>query len=309
METLVSLVRRVGTILARWVPVGIDHGAVERVVLRLEPLVLSVVADEGGAVVAADVERDVVGVCAVLRVAVDAGARRCLVVEDRALVEVAEVALVDAHVAIDLVARGDATVGQSPFVEGVGTDRHLEVFVLCPASVVLHTYGERQVAAFVLLGQCMPVVDIEVDIIAVGVQLTALTAFDDDVDAVVGAAGEVEVHWCDACGNRHAGIFRIDGRQFVHHCSILRGGGARGEEECRNHEKHEIILSTKDTEATKDVIPEGHKNSGHEGMRHRRSRLSCPSFDAIFRVLCVLRGHVLYVFCGQVFCMFHERYH
>lgn len=56
MEALMGLIGAVGAVLARWMPVGIDHRTVQRIALGLEPFALAIDGDEGCTMTSTDVE-------------------------------------------------------------------------------------------------------------------------------------------------------------------------------------------------------------------------------------------------------------
>ena len=182
-----------------------------------------------------DVEGVLVGIGAVGSVAVDAGTRSSEIVEDGGLVECRQVALVYPHVAVDLITGSYPTVCQTPVADGVRADGHRKVLILSPLAILLHADGKCQRTALVLPGERMPVVEVELCIVAVGVDLAALRPFHRHVDTVAIVAGNVEVHRSNAVGDGNAGVVGEDGRQFVDLRHILRFLGTRGEHHCRHH--------------------------------------------------------------------------
>ena len=72
MEALTRLVGGKGTIVTRGMPVGIDHGAAQQVVLGCQHVALAIHLHECGTVVATDVEHHSVGVGAIGHMAIDA---------------------------------------------------------------------------------------------------------------------------------------------------------------------------------------------------------------------------------------------
>ena len=137
---------------------------------------MAVDTDDRRAVFPADMPDVLVGIGAVGGMAVDAMARHLVVLEDCSLLEIGETALVYSHAAVDLVAGRDAPIGDAPSVDLIGTDKDLEVAVLCPLAVFLRTYGEGERSSLVRRQQRVPLVDVEIGTTAVGVQATALGA-------------------------------------------------------------------------------------------------------------------------------------
>ena len=97
-------------------------------------------------------------------VAVDTGAGHLGVDEERLLAEGGEVALVDAHAAVELVGWRDAPIGDAPCLQVVGTDEDGEGGILCPLAIALGADGHGELAAAVLLYQTVPLVDGDVGV-------------------------------------------------------------------------------------------------------------------------------------------------
>ena len=230
METLVGLVGAVGNPLSRWMPIGIDHGAFERVVLRFQYFHVSVLRYECAAIGATDVEGELLGRSAVACVAVEACAGHCGVDENRLLIEVAQVALVESHLAVDLVAGRDKAISQSPLAERIRGDVDREVTILFPLAAALDEDRERQLAALVLFREFVPVVHIEVCVVATCLHLTALRAFHHDVHGLGILAHRVEVQWRDVHGDGRARIVGEDLRLSVDLRGVGRLVAARGQQ-------------------------------------------------------------------------------
>ena len=203
-------------------PVGIDHGAAQKVVLGSQHVALSVHLHQRGTVVAADVEHHAVGVGAVGHVTVHALAQQLGVIDDGRLLEVGKVALIDAHVTEHLVARSDAAIGESPLLQIVLADVHFEVFVLRPLAVLFHTDGKGEFAALISCRQRVPLINIETCPGIVGMQLAALGTLHHHIHGFhLLVAADIEIQGGNAVGNRHARIVGIDGRQLIHDRHIL----------------------------------------------------------------------------------------
>ena len=230
METLVGLVGAVGNPLSRWMPIGIDHGAFERVVLRFQYFHVSVLRDECAAIGATDVEGELLGRSAVACVAVEACAGHCGVDENRLLIEVAQVALVESHLAINFVAGRNKAISQSPLAERIRGDVDREVTILFPLAAALDEDRERQLAALVLFRELVPVVHIEVCVVATCLHLTALRAFHHDVHGLGILAHRTEVEGCDVHGDGCTGIVRKNPWQSVDWRSVGRFVAARGQQ-------------------------------------------------------------------------------
>ena len=251
VESLARLIRREGAILAARVPVGIDHRAAQLVIAGLEPLAAAVRLYHRGPVVAAHVEHEPRGVGPVGRVAVDAHAGHLRVLQDGRLVERGEVALVESHVTIHLVARCDAAIGESPGVHGMGADVDLEVAVLLPPVALAGADGECQLATLVAGRQRVPVVDVEVGKVALGMQFAALRAAHHHVDHL-GAVSDIEVQRRDFRRDGHARVVGVDLRQPVSLCRVHRARCAGGEQLAEDGEEH--ILQSPGAESSPDSL-------------------------------------------------------
>ena len=227
MESLTRLVGGEGAVFPTRMPIGIDHRATQQVVLGLQPLALPVYLEHRCPMITTDVEDELLGIRLIRTVAVDAHAWHLGVLDDGILVEVGQVALVESHLAIDLIAWGDTAIGQSPFVEGVWTDINLEVLVLPPLAFLLDADGEGQLSPFVLGNKLVPVFDIEISEITLRMQFSALVAFDDYIDTADILLQTVEIQRRHLRRNGHADIVGIDGGELIHRNGVLHPLGAR----------------------------------------------------------------------------------
>ena len=69
----------------------------------------------------------------------------------------------------------------------------------------------------------MPVVHVEVGIVAVGMQFAAFAASDDDIHTRDIASDDIEVEWRNAHGDGHSDVVGIDGRQLVRPLHVSSG--------------------------------------------------------------------------------------
>ena len=126
------------------------------------------------------------------------------------LVERGEVALIDAHLAVNLVAGGDFAIGEPPCSEWVRADVDEEVEKLLPLAVSPCADGDGELAALVVFQELPPFVEVEVGIFAIGVYAAFLRAFHHDVDDIVVVIGHGEVERCDAHGDGHPHVVGVD---------------------------------------------------------------------------------------------------
>ena len=114
METLMGGIGAISTILARWMPIRINHRTLQGIILRLQPLPLAVLRNQGCAMVTTHMEGKLIGIGSVCRMTVEAGTRCCRILKDCRFLKVTQVALIDAQLAIHLITRSNATVSQAP---------------------------------------------------------------------------------------------------------------------------------------------------------------------------------------------------
>ena len=203
-------------IVAGRMPVAVRACRLRGIGLCLYPRLLAVFLDHRAPAFASHLQGDTVGVCAVGRMAVEATTGYNALRQEGILIEGVDISLIDADVASHLIAGLDTTIGQPPVVEAVFAHKDSEVLILRPLTVFLYTDRHREFASLILFGQLVPVVHVKVGVIAIGMQFSSLTAFDDHIHAVDGLISEVKVQWCDIGRNRHTDIIRIDLRQPIH---------------------------------------------------------------------------------------------
>ena len=104
----------IGTILARWMPIRINHRTLQGIILRLQPLPLSVLRNQGRTMVTTDMEGKLIGIGSVRRMTIETGTRCCGILKDCRFLKVTLVALINAQLAIHLITRGNTTVSQAP---------------------------------------------------------------------------------------------------------------------------------------------------------------------------------------------------
>ena len=186
--------------------------------------------DERAAVGTTDVEGELFGRSTVACVTVEASTGHGSVDEDGLLVEVAQVALVESHLAVDFVAGRNKAVGESPLAERVRGDIDREVAILLPLAAALDVYREHELSAFVGFGETVPLINVEVGIVATGFHLATLRTFHHDVHGLGIPAHRTEVERGDVHGD---GCTRIVGKYLwlgVDRRSVGRFVAARGQQ-------------------------------------------------------------------------------
>ena len=222
VERLAGAVHRVGDVLARRMPVGIDAGRQGGVGLRIEQLALTILLHQRGTVRTAYMQAQPRGVGAVESMAVDAHARHLSVLQQRTFFEGGEVALVDAHLAVDFVAGGYLAVNHA-VVYGTGADVHGEGTVLYPAFLLLDRDKEAEAVAHVIGQQGVPLVEGKGNGLIVDMQFARAAAGHADIYPVIVTTTVRKVHGSYTGGNGHSDIVREDVGQFV--LQLGRGHG------------------------------------------------------------------------------------
>lgn len=142
--------------------------------------------------------------------AIEAGPRHGSILQDGRLFEIAQIALIDAHLAVDLIARGDEPVGESPFAEWVVGDLDGEVAVLFPLSALPGIDREGELSSLVGLCELVPVVYVEVGVIAMGLYLPLLGSSYGDEDGLHAIPYNVEVERRDVYRYRRSRVVGED---------------------------------------------------------------------------------------------------
>ena len=143
------------------------------------------------------------------------------------LLKSAQLTLEKSHTAVHLITRGNLTIGDTPFVERVGTYSDSEVTVSHPFSVFLSTHAHSQLTAAVEVDQLMPVVYFEVGIGTMSVQMTAFGTFYLYIDGGESVIGHGKIERGDACGDCHIHLVWVDRGQIGALCRMLWHGCAR----------------------------------------------------------------------------------
>ena len=165
---------------------------------------------------AANMEDKLLGVGLMGCMAVDTHARHLCILNDGILIEVGQVALIETHLTEHLIARCNATVGKSPFIKGIFTDRHREILILRPLSILQYADSKGKLSTLVLLRQCMPVGYVESSLITLDMQFAAFTALHHYIQVINIIFNPVEVQRSNLCRNGYTGIIGIDLWQLVH---------------------------------------------------------------------------------------------
>ena len=80
-------------------------------------------------------EGKLVRIGSVCRMTVETGTRCCRIFKDSRFLEITQVALIDAQLAIHLITRGNTTISQAPVLQFVWADMDIEVLILEPFTI------------------------------------------------------------------------------------------------------------------------------------------------------------------------------
>ena len=171
-------------------------------------------------------ENKLLGVGLMGSMAVDTHARHLCILNDGILIKVGQVALIETHLTEHLIARCDATVGESPFIKGIRTHRDDEILILCPLSILQYADSKGKLSPLVLLRQLMPFGYVESSLITLDMQFATFATLHHHIHAVNIVFNPVEVQRSDFCRNGYADIIGIDLRQLVHLGGVYHLTGA-----------------------------------------------------------------------------------
>ena len=218
MEALAGIVGGVGDVLAGRVPVGIDAESERGVGLRVVGGHFTVHLQQRGAVVAADVEAEGVRIAAVVGMAVHA-AVELGVLQQAPFLEGSKLPFVNAHVAIDLIARGDQAVVEA-VVDRVRRDEDPETVKRFPGAVNAAGHLHAEGVTDAPLQKCLPFPDGQLGE-GFSPVLENRSVWSGHTDFQPVSAREGEVQGGDAGGDGHPCVIGVNGRP-----AACRGGVA-----------------------------------------------------------------------------------
>ena len=155
----------IGAILARRMPVRINHRTLQGIILSLQPLPLSVLRNQGSTMVATHMEGKLIGIGSVCRMTIETGTRCCGILKDCRFLKVTQVALIDAQLAIHLITRGNTTISKSPVVQLVWADIYIEVLILEPFTIFQYKHRDGEFSALIFSQEVVPLLYIKVRIL------------------------------------------------------------------------------------------------------------------------------------------------
>ena len=119
-------------------------------------------------------EGKLIGIGSVCRMTVEAGTRRCRILKDCRFLEITQVALIDAQLAIHFITWSYTTISQAPVIKSIWTDMDIEVLILRPVTLLFHINSNFQISTSILSKQMMPFIDIEICVVAFTLKFTYL---------------------------------------------------------------------------------------------------------------------------------------
>ena len=141
--------------------------------------------------------------------AVDATLELC-VLDERCLLEIRQVALINAHLAPYLITRFDEAIAQA-VVDAIGTDIEVEGLVGVPPVGKLGRNRNCERIARIGSHKPVPIVDVEVgSLTALSVKCVALCIRNDSINQQGIVHRHAEVEWCYANGDGYIDIIGVD---------------------------------------------------------------------------------------------------
>ena len=197
-------------IVALRMPVAVRASRFGRIRFRFHPSLPAVFLNHRAPTLTTHLEGDTVGIRMISCMTIETTSWHHRFRQDGVLIEGAQFALIDADIATYLIARFDATIGQSPFIKTIVADKDIKIVILCPMTITFYSNCEGNLTALVLLSQLVPLVDIKIGPFAFSSNLSTLTAKGHHIHTVEDIVFDIKVQWGDICRNRHTDIVGID---------------------------------------------------------------------------------------------------
>ena len=161
-------------------------------------------------------EGKLIRIGSVCRMTVKAGTRRCGILKDCRFLKVTQVALIDAQLAIHLIAWSNATISQAPVVKSVWADIDIEILILEPFTIFQYIHRDSEFSTLIFSQEVVPLLYIKVRIL-----------FSDRRDFLIGLRSShthyhfihivirhIEIKRSDVDRNRNPNVIREDFRQL-----------------------------------------------------------------------------------------------
>ena len=166
--------------------------------------------------IATHMEGKLIRIGSICCMTIETGTRCCGILKDSSLLKVTQVALIDAQLAIHLIARGDATIGQTPVVQFVWADMDIEILILEPFTIFQYIHRDSEFSTLIFSQEVVPLLYIKVRIL-----------FSDRRDFLIGLRSShthyhfihivirhIEIKRSDVDRNRNPNVIREDFRQL-----------------------------------------------------------------------------------------------
>src|SRR5574344_1478712 len=111
-------------------PIGINHGTAQRIVLSLEQFMGATCQYIRSSMVTTHMKHHILRIRAVGGMTVYAHTRHLSIFKNGSLFKIGKIALIYAHVPINLISRSNKPVSHSPFIQSILAYIYAEVFIL-----------------------------------------------------------------------------------------------------------------------------------------------------------------------------------
>jgi hypothetical protein len=163
---------------------------------------------------ASEMEKELVGTGRICCMATHALTWEKGAFKDRVFLEIMDIPLVDADLAVGLISWCELTVCHSVILQRILADEDHEATELLPLAVLISGYCNRKSITYISLSELMPFPDIEPGIASLGLYAvsSAVAHLRKHLRIVI---RKIEVKRSDTGRNGHADIIRKDFRQFT----------------------------------------------------------------------------------------------
>ena len=155
MERLARIVDRIGNIFAVWMPIRVHPRRESGIRFRIQHFALPVYLHQGPSVLSTDMQAQMVRICFVESMTIQAHARHHGILQQGTLLERSKVTLINAHLAINFISGSQLAV-YHPIIYRIRTDIHGKRAVLFPLAVFPDTYRKQKAITLILLQKLLP---------------------------------------------------------------------------------------------------------------------------------------------------------
>ena len=147
MKILLRIIGAEGDKLARWMPTREHHRTAHLQILRLHPVVLALMANQGSTLLATDMQRKLIGIGGIGGMTIHTTARHLGGAIDGKLIKVGEATLEESLHAIELIARSHHAISDAPLLHPLLIHEDVKRLELSPLSVLLGDNSKGQFSA------------------------------------------------------------------------------------------------------------------------------------------------------------------